>query len=455
MIRLSAFAVAALLAARASAQCTPVDCLSQLPAWGGLCAETFVDGVVGVPYSDAISFHITNACTEATLFDPDLVGVSIRITLVSSITFDQMPVGLAGTPNQPTYTPPANGCGTLSGTPTEAGVFDVTVNMVANVNAWPFSLACGGFGPIPQNDNPVSFAVQLTVRPDPSFVVPATPMCTTDAPYQLLATGTGGGTFSGPGVSGSAFDPASAGIGTHTVTYVVSAQEGAAVAAATDSLSLEIIVEDCTVTCDADAGTTNDPGSVICLTGGEATLIAAPNGDAVVPDGYVQSYVLTSGPGLVIIDADLAPAFTVTAIGEYRIHSLVIDPSTFMLTITPGVTTGFDVLDYFDTEGVCGDLDPIGTEFLVDLCDGMPDASGAGFGVYPNPSAGGFFIVPNSDGQALMELLDVSGRVAHQQRITGVKGAASWVEADVAPGSYILRVSRGQERHEQRVVIRP
>lgn len=429
--------------------------MSQLPAWGGLCAATFVDGTVGAPYADAISFHVTNACTEATLFDPDLVGVSIRIAQVNSITFEQMPAGLSGTPDQAMYTPPANGCGTLTGTPSEAGVFDVTVNMVVNVNAWPFSLTCGGFGPVPQNDNPVGFAVQLTVRPDPSFSVPSAPMCNTDAPFQLVATGTGGGTFSGPGVSGSTFDPASAGIGTHTVTYVVSAQEGAAVAAATDSLSLEIAVEDCTGGCDADAGTTNGPGAVICLVGGEALLITAPNGDAAVPVGYIQTYVLTTGAGLVIIDGSVIPEFTVTAIGEYHIHSLVIDPNTFLLTIDPGVTTAFDVLDYFTSEGVCGDLDPVGADFLVDLCDGLLDAGGVGFSVHPNPSAGGFFMVPGSDGQAIIELIDVSGRVALQQRIVGVKGTASWVETDVAPGSYILRFSRGHERREQRVVIRP
>jgi hypothetical protein len=583
MRRYYAFLFSILPFAQAFTQCAPVNCIDELPAWGGLCQSSFLDGRVGQPYADAISFHVTSECTPASLFDPTLTTASVRITQINSITFTQLPAGIIGVSNQATYTPPVNGCGALSGVPSEAGVFTATVNMSANVNVWPFSLACGGFGPIANNNNPVSFGVSLLILPDPSFSGPSEALCVLDSPVDLVPTGTQGGGFSGPGVSGSMFDPALAGVGLHEVKYIVSAQEGAAIEPATDSLSLFIEVNDdclgeceafagtlgavdavpcletggtveligipggdaivpagfeviyvltegaglviidaapspaftvsatglftlhtlvydpatldlglvefgvttgvdvnnlliqggggicasldvagapyvvveCEPPCDADAGTTNGPGAVICLVNEEAQLITAPNGDAVVPDGYVQTYVLTSGAGLVVIDGNADPDFTVTAIGEYRIHSLVIDPLTFLFAVEPGVTTGFDVLDYFATEGVCGDLDPAGAEFLVDICDGLPAASGAGFSAYPNPSAGGFFVNTEADGPAVFELLDISGRVAHRQRIICSRGAANWVLPDAAPGSYILCLSMGHVRREQRVVIQP
>jgi len=569
-------------AARAFGQCTPVDCLSELPAWGGLCSATFAEGRIGVPYSDAISFHVTNACTPATLFDPTLTGVSIRITQLSSVGFSALPGGLVGTTNQASYAAPANGCASLDGVPSQAGVFEASVDLVVNVNAWPFSLACGGFGPIAQNGNEVSFPTLITILPDPSFSSPDEPLCLEGAAFDLIALGTPGGVFSGPGVSGNVFDPAIAGVGTHSVKYIVSAQDGGAIAVASDSLSIDFIVEDCSggctafsgtlggvdfipclepggsveligipggdavvpdgyeiiyvltqgagltiidagpdpvfeatetglhtihtlvydpttldlgivefgvttgfdvnglliqgggeicasldvsgaayvVTecadpCEADAGTTNGPGAVICLVDGEAQLLTSPNGDAVVPDGFIQTCVLTSGTDLVVIDGNGDPEFTVSAIGEYRIHSLVIDPLTFQLAVEPGVTTGLDVLDYFATEGVCGDLDPVGAEFVVDICDGVRNVGAAGFSVYPNPSAGGFFVVPDMDGQVLIEMLDVSGRTAFQLRMPCTQGVAAWVVTDAAPGSYAVRLSKGQERWEQRMVIQP
>ncbi|HRD52349.1 MAG TPA: T9SS type A sorting domain-containing protein [Flavobacteriales bacterium] len=692
-------------ATRALGQCTPVDCLSELPAWGGLCSATFAEGRIGVPYSDAISFHVTTACTPATLFDPTLTGVSIRITQLSSVGFSALPGGLTGTTNQASYNAPANGCASLDGVPSQAGVFEASVDLVVNVNAWPFSLACGGFGPIAQNGNEVSFPTLITILPDPSFNSPDAPLCLDGAPFDLSPTGTPGGVFSGPGVSGNTFDPLVAGIGTHTVKYVVSAQDGGAIAAATDSLSIDFVVEDCSGGCTAFSGTLSgggqfcldptgttliatpngdavvppgfevlyiltsgltifiedtmaqpmavvtetglygidclvydpatldlgflvfggpltvgdlmseidqqgacatimsqppvfivgesycctafagtlggvdfipclEPGGSVELLGipgddavvpdgyeviymltqgteltiigagpdpvfeatatglhtihtlvydpatldlsivelgvttgvdvnalliqgggdicasldvagapyvveacggpcdaaagttitngepcldinGEALLLALANGDAVVPEGFVQTHVLTQGPGLVVIDGNADPEFTVTAIGEYRIHSLVIDPLTFQLAVEPGVTTGQDVLDYIASSGICADLDPVGALFLVDICNGIATMASTTFSMYPNPSAGGFFLVADSDGSALIEVLDLSGRVALQRRMACTKGAAAWVAADAAPGSYIVRISMGQERWEQRMVIQP
>ncbi|WP_310393927.1 gliding motility-associated C-terminal domain-containing protein [Hymenobacter sp.] len=64
-------------------------------------------------------------------------------------------------------------------------------------------------------------AVRYVVAPAvvPAFA-PVPPQCTSQGSVALAAT-PAGGTFSGPGVAGGRFDPAAAGVGTHTLTYSV------------------------------------------------------------------------------------------------------------------------------------------------------------------------------------------------------------------------------------------
>lgn len=335
-------------------------------------------GRVWQPYLDAISFHVTTACSPASLFDPTLTSASVRITQMSDFTFTNLPQGLSGVTNQPSYTPPANGCGSISGVPTEAGVFAATVNILVDVNAWPFSLTCGGIGPIAQNDVPISEARELVILPDPSFTAPAAPLCLTDAALTLVPTGTTGGTFSGPGVVGNVFDPAIAGPGVHSVKYVVSAQQGAAVAPATDSLEVSITVNECSVVCDADAGTLGGLDFIPCLEPGSfIELVGIPGGDAEVPDGFSVAYVLTQGPDLVIQSAGPEPAFQVNVLGLHTLHTLVYDPATFDPgTINWETTTAAEVSALFVQGGgsICASLDLVGASYTVIECAPPCDA---------------------------------------------------------------------------------
>ena len=79
----------------AFSQCTPVNCLSTLPAYGGLCDTVITDGRVNEPYFDIISFHVTNACVDAGLLDPSQAGVGVRITSIHSFVFAGLPNGSA------------------------------------------------------------------------------------------------------------------------------------------------------------------------------------------------------------------------------------------------------------------------------------------------------------------------------------------------------------------------
>jgi hypothetical protein len=147
-------------------------------------------------------------------------------------------------------------------------------------------------------------------------------------------------------------------------------QGGGTICGSLDVAGAPVTVEEC-VTCDADAGTLASNGVEFCLVEGSATFGATPNDNTVVPAGYETIYVLTQGPGLVIVQAGATPEFTVTAAGSYTIHTLVYDPNTLDLGIVEfGVTTGFDVNGLLIQGGgsICASLDVVGAAVTVDEC---------------------------------------------------------------------------------------
>lgn len=99
--------------------------------------------------------------------------------------------------------------------------------------------------------------------PPDATITPAGPFCVSSSATQLIAADMGG-TWSGPGVSSSGmFNPATAGVGTHTINYSIG------VAPCNSSSSTTITVNSATVTA--------PPNQTIC-TGGSATLTASGAG---------------------------------------------------------------------------------------------------------------------------------------------------------------------------------
>lgn len=68
-----------------------------------------------------------------------------------------------------------------------------------------------------------SFQLSVDCTPPTLVVNPVSPLCVGDAPVTLSAN-LSGGVFSGNGVSGNTFNPATAGPGTHTITYTLCSQ---------------------------------------------------------------------------------------------------------------------------------------------------------------------------------------------------------------------------------------
>ena len=241
-------------------QCTPYDCSALLPAYGGICDTALIDGDVNQAYSDFESFIITDDCFDAGLIDPSQAGTNIKITNVDNFSFSGLPNGIVGSTNQAAYSPPSNsyinGCAAFIGTPTEAGVFNVTIDFLADIQL------CGWL-PVSVADNAASYILWLTINPDASFTGLASTYCESDGIATMTVTGTTGGAFSGPGVTGNMFDPGVAGPGTHTIEYLVTAQEGSAVAPTTGSMQITVEVSAATTLwyADVDGDTYGDPSS--------------------------------------------------------------------------------------------------------------------------------------------------------------------------------------------------
>ncbi|MFN3876002.1 MAG: T9SS type A sorting domain-containing protein, partial [Flavobacteriales bacterium] len=151
------------------------------------------------------------------------------------------------------------------------------------------------------------------------------------------------------------------------------------ICASLDATGALITVQEC-IGCLAEAGTMTADEPTVCfdLDLNEAAIGATPNGDAVVPPGFVQVFVLTQGPDLTIVDGESAPAFTVFAPGTYTIHSFVYDPATLDITwVVPGTTTAGELLDFAASEGACVSLDAAGAAITVQYCIDCDAEAGA------------------------------------------------------------------------------
>lgn len=75
------------------------------------------------------------------------------------------------------------------------------------------------------NGNSATSSLTVVAPPTVTFSPPATVLL--NAGTQALTSGTpAGGTYAGPGVTGSSFNPMAAGVGTHTITYTYTAANG-------------------------------------------------------------------------------------------------------------------------------------------------------------------------------------------------------------------------------------
>ncbi len=220
-------------------------------------------------------------------------------------------------------------------------------------------------------------------------------------------------------------------------------QGGGTICGALDVAGAPIVVEE-EVTCDATAGTLVADASPVTLVGGSATISATEGTAPFVPAGYSVLYVLTEGAGLVIIDAAATPSFTVSAAGDYTIHTLVYDPTTLDVTsVVFGTTTGFDVNGLLIQGGgtICGALDVTGAPIVVDEVVGLSESVDRNLSVYPNPSNGQFIVELNgAEGVGTLNMMDMMGRRVYTAGVNFTGTFRQSIDLNVAKGTYVLQV---------------
>ncbi len=160
-----------------------------------------------------------------------------------------------------------------------------------------------------------------------------------------------------------------------TTAYDVHAllvQGGGEICASLDMSGVQMVID----TPYSGSITAND--AEVCLEGTTATLNATVF-DSYLPMGFSHMYLLSMNG--VIMDTSMDPSFNVTAVGNYVIHTLVLEPSAFALdAIEPGTTTisGLNAILVQGGGLYCASLDISGAMFTVSLCDGVECLGNAG-----------------------------------------------------------------------------
>ena len=123
------------------------------------------------------------------------------------------------------------------------------------------------------NCSATSAATSVTVNPLPTVTLsPFTAVCSTDAAFTLSGGSPAGGTYSGTGVNGGQFNPATAGVGTFTITYSYTNANNCT-ATAQQSITVNNC-GGCTPTISADKSTTFcQGGSVTLMSSAAATYL--------------------------------------------------------------------------------------------------------------------------------------------------------------------------------------
>jgi len=160
-------------------------------------------GTHTITYTFTSGSNCTNSASQDIVVNPLPV---VTFNAVSAVCVNAAAIDLTS------YVSPAGG--TFSGTGvTSAGIFTPS-SAGAGTHTITYSFTDG-------NTCTNTASQDIVVNPLPTVTFnPVGPFLVTDAAVNLASSvSPSGGTFSGPGISGTMFDPSVAGVGTHTITY--------------------------------------------------------------------------------------------------------------------------------------------------------------------------------------------------------------------------------------------
>ena len=280
----------------------------------------------------------TNGCSNSSIS-------TVSVTPITTVSINSVTPMCTNSPPLTLNAFVSGGVWSGSGiTNSSTGLFDP-----ANSGPGTFTITYTTGGPCPGSDQEI-----VTVsNPPNTTIVPVAPICSNDTAINLISA-TGGGTWSGTGITNSAsgiFSPGVSGPGTFVVTYSVS---GVCTSSSTETITVNaapVVSVSSQTVC---------PGGSATLSASGATIYVWDNG-AISPSIVVSPTVTTSYTvaGTSNNCADTAVALvTVTPPASIQINNtnpvcLNASPLTLTSNLTGGVWSGLGI-----TDSINGTFDP-------------------------------------------------------------------------------------------------
>jgi PKD repeat protein len=316
---------------------------------GGIWAGDGVTGNVFDPASAGTGSHIitynitgANGCTSS-----DQITITVDISPDPSIT----PVPNLCSDNPPVPLTAQDAGGTWSGPGVTGNSFDPAAAGPGN-HTITYNITNGN----------CSASDQITIvvfgRPD-ATINPVSIVCMNTSAVSLTAHDPGG-TWSGPGVTGSTFDPVAAGIGTHTIKYAIA---GTGSCSDSDSTQITVVRAPDATILPADTLCINSPQIVLLTKEPGGVWSGDVNSEVINPaalgvGNHTVNYTITDSNGCtdndqITITVMPLPVVNISPVGTLYLNS----PSVILNATPPGGT--------FSGDGITG------AEF-------SPNAAGAG-----------------------------------------------------------------------------
>jgi len=360
--------------------------------------------------------------------------------------------------------------GTWSGSGVSGGNFDPSVaGAGTHVLTYSYSDGSGCVG---------TSTSTIVVEPAPNVsLYTVASACVSGGTVPLISGSPAGGTHSGPGVTGTTFDPAAAGVGTHTITYSYTNAQGCA-GTATSTIN---------VTASPSVSLTS-PGN-FCKNGAPGTLSGTPGGGVfsgpgvsggsfnpalVAPGTYTIVYTYTDANGCSGTDSQsvtvdpLPAAPTIVQNGcDLTAQSSATNPTYTWLdaqgnTVGTGATittpcTGLNIYYLVVEDGSTG-CSATSSRFIADYVSLEDELTDETIEVFPNPNRGSFSvsIAQLSADNVEVVITDARGRVVMEEQVDHVNGSGfdrDYNLSEVENGVYFIRVSADGHSSVKRIVI--
>jgi PKD repeat protein len=331
-----------------------------------------------------------------------------------------------------------NGLGftNISSGPPYSGESTATLSVVAgnSLNTYAYrAVITGNCG------TATSAGAVLSVNTQPNVTLNTfSSVCETETAFALTGESPTGGTFSGTAVSAGSFDPAVAGVGTHSITYIYTdanlCSDTATGAITVDQKPIAAMITFADVCENAGSFVLNNGTPV----GGSysGTGVNAGNFDPAVAGAgtHTITYIAVSGAcsdtAQETITVNASPVVTLTPFstvcaddaaltlsGESPAGGVYSGTGVSVGSFDPAVSgTGTFVITYVYTDvNACSDTAQ--ENIVVDACLGLSANTALGQNsIYPNPSKGLVTVITQSN-NALLFVYDVNGKLVKQQQM--------------------------------------